>query len=61
MDWSYKIPHFLKLNVCVGQRYGDTYDAKFIDVLFDGRAGLYITTSPAVVEAVELLSIVIHE
>ena len=43
---------FSKLIVCVDVRDGNTFDENFIDVLFDGRAGIYINPSSASVEVV---------
>ena len=44
--------YFLEFIVCVDVHDGDISDAKFIDVLFDGRAGLYLSPSSAVFDAV---------
>ena len=56
VDWYYNIPYFLEFIVCLYGCDGDTSDTKFVDVLFGGRADLYVDPSSAVVEAVELIN-----
>ena len=43
------------------RRDGDNSETKFIGVLFDGKAGIYLASSSAEVEAVELINTGIHE
>ena len=40
---------------------GDNSDTKIVDVLFDGRAGLFLDISFAAADAVELINIEICE
>ena len=42
-------------------RYGDTSDTIFIDVLFYGIYGIYLSLSSASVEAVELINTVLNK
>ena len=42
-------------------RDGNTSDTNIIDILFDGRAYIYLSVSYASVEVMELINMGIHE